>query len=124
MRKWHRWLGLTLGLFMLFVGTTGILIQGFAIGGDMIVGDKAPVIAKADAKPGCAVPDKPRSPAKQWEAFFKHLHSGETFGPIGTAISIITGFALMFFAVSGLWMYWQMWRRRAANHNRAFYWSR
>jgi uncharacterized iron-regulated membrane protein len=45
---------------------------------------------------------------------FHHLHSGETFGPIGTAISLLSGIALLFFAGSGVWLYLQMWRNRKA----------
>ena len=41
-----------------------------------------------------------------------HLHSGETFGPVGVAISLLAGFAMIFFSGSGLWMYTQMWRNR------------
>ena len=42
------------------------------------------------------------------------LHSGATFGPVGIWISILSGYALLFFAFSGLWMYIQMWRARHA----------
>ena len=44
----------------------------------------------------------------------KPTHAGEEFGPAGTAISILSGFALLFFAFSGLWLYIRMWRERAA----------
>jgi uncharacterized iron-regulated membrane protein len=53
-----------------------------------------------------------------------HLHSGESFGPIGTVISILSGFALIFFAISGMWMYVQMFRRRSASPGRSrFFWK-
>ena len=45
--------------------------------------------------------------------FFHRLHSGETFGPLGVAIGTLSGFAMIFFSFSGLWMYLQMWRNRA-----------
>ncbi len=130
MRQWHRWLGLTLGLVLLFVGATGVLVQAFTIAGDMGVGAPAPAVAKIDAaapaRPDCPKPpaQPPRSPAKKWEGFFKHLHSGESFGPIGTAISVLSGFALFFFAFSGLWMYWQMWRRRVDSGRTTVFWRR
>jgi hypothetical protein len=37
---------------------------------------------------------------------------GRDVRPLGTAISLLTGCALLFFSVSGLWMYLQMWRNR------------
>ena len=44
----------------------------------------------------------------------QHLHSGETFGALGSVINALSGVALLFFSFSGLWMYIQMWRNRAA----------
>ena len=41
-----------------------------------------------------------------------HLHSGESFGPAGVIVSILSGLALVFFSVSGIWLYVQMWRHR------------
>jgi uncharacterized iron-regulated membrane protein len=124
MRTWHRWIGLTLGIVMLFVGATGVLIQGFVIADDMGWGGKAPVETSTAAPAPGNRAQSPRSPAKRWEGFVKHLHSGESFGPIGTALSMASGFALFFFAFSGMWMYWQMWRRRAASHRRGLFWRR
>ncbi|WP_374413555.1 hypothetical protein [Novosphingobium colocasiae] len=45
---------------------------------------------------------------------FHPLYSGESFGPLGTAIAVLSGLALVFFSVSGIWLYMQMWRNRAA----------
>lgn len=122
MRTWHRWMGLTLGLIMLFVGATGVLIQGFAIAGDM--GSDGKATMATTTRPDCKRAEPPRSPAKRWEGWVKHLHSGESFGPIGTTISVLSGFALIFFAFSGLWMYWQMWQRRAIARRREVFWRR
>jgi hypothetical protein len=71
----------------------------------------------------CRVKPHPDSP-RAWVSFFHHLHAGEEFGPIGTALSIASGFALLFFAFSGLWMYIQMYRRRAhrESHPRRIFW--
>lgn len=52
--------------------------------------------------------------ARSWVGYLHHLHSGEEFGPIGTALAIASGLALIFFALSGLWMYVQMFRVRAS----------
>jgi hypothetical protein len=71
----------------------------------------------------CRVKPHPDSP-RAWVSFFHHLHAGEEFGPIGTALSIASGFALLFFAFSGLWMYIQMYRRRAhrESHPKRIFW--
>ncbi len=71
----------------------------------------------------CRVKPDPDSP-RAWVSFFHHLHAGEEFGPIGTALSIASGFALLFFAFSGLWMYLQMYRRRAGreSHSKRIFW--
>ena len=55
--------------------------------------------------------------ARAWVSFFHHIHAGEEFGAIGTALSILSGFALLFFAISGLWMYLQMYLRRSHRHS-------
>jgi len=87
-------------------------------------GGKAPIEVKAKVVTVGKPAQPPRSPAKRWEGFVKHLHSGESFGPLGTALSIVSGFALLFFAFSGMWMYWQMWRRRVASNRRGLFWRR
>lgn len=61
----------------------------------------------------------------KWNVGFLHkIHSGEQFGPIGVVLSILSGLALIFFAFSGLWMYVQMYRRRAHRHShpRRLFW--
>ncbi len=57
---------------------------------------------------------RPKPAPGGWNVgFLHHLHSGEEFGPIGTALAMLSGVALVFFAFSGLWMYVQMFRGRA-----------
>lgn len=115
MRKWHRWLSVIFGAFLLFISTTGVLSH------------VAELVAKGEARPVAAAPagfvcpetmtcrPKPsQEGAAPWVGFLHHLHSGEEFGPVGTAISILSGLALMFFSFSGLWLYISMWRNRAA----------
>ena len=83
-------------------------------------GEKPAATAQAEAKPAftcppdysCRPKPKPGDP-RALIGFFHHLHSGETFGPVGVAISLLSGFAMIFFSFSGLWLYIQMWRNRA-----------
>ena len=123
MRKYHRWLSVFFGLFILFIGVTGVMIQLAEL---KAKSEPRPALSAAPAGFVCP-PDmfcrpKPAADgAKVWSGFLKDLHSGEEFGPAGTALSILSGLALTFFAFSGLWMYICMWSHRRSN-NRKPYW--
>ena len=71
--------------------------------------------AAASATP--APPRPPQSKAHQLHELLQHLHSGEWFGPFGTIIQTLAGIAMTFFAVSGMWMYVTMYRRRSHKHH-------
>lgn len=117
MRKWHRWLSVFFGVFMLWIAATGVLSQ---------VADLWPSGAPAAAEQAAATPPpgfqcpegwrcqppRPEGGMRSLVGLFHHLHSGESFGPVGTAISVLSGIALMFFSVSGIWLYVQMWQFR------------
>jgi len=125
MRKWHRWISLFMGFFMLWMSATGLIIHFNDLTGEQKgpppVATAAPAadgaIANA-AKPFVCPPDymcrpKGKGGKMSFAGFIKHLHSGEAIGPAGTVLSILSGLALLFFSVSGIWMYVQMWRFRA-----------
>ena len=161
MRRYHRWLSVIFGLFILWIAVTGVLSQigslvnngGFeaetadrgkrqaaAIGQAVVTPARAhehddddaprPVVRPAAATPGTATPGvaaaapfacpadmtcRPKHTPKpgDWNiGFLHHIHSGEQFGPVGVVLSILSGLGLIFFAVSGMWMYLQMFRRR------------
>ena len=116
MRRYHRWLAVLFGAFLLWISVTGLLSHGAALYRDS---QAQPVAAVAPA--GFVCPDtmtcRPKpdpDSAAAWVGYFHHLHAGEEFGPVGTALSIASGFALLFFALSGLTMYIQMFRVRTA----------
>ncbi|TMM48431.1 PepSY-associated TM helix domain-containing protein [Qipengyuania marisflavi] len=139
MRKWHRWLSVVFGIFLLFIASTGLLSHFAALwpespvevvpqvqaheNVDKAAAPTATVPAAPATAPEAAAftcpegwrcrPDPPQTGPRAWVGFFHHLHSGEEFGPVGTALSILSGFALLFFAFSGLWMYLRMWTDRA-----------
>ena len=122
MRKYHRWLSVLFGVFLLFIATTGVMSQ-FA----SIVADGEPKVA---APAGFVCPEtmmcrsKPDpAGAGPWVGFLHHIHSGEEFGPVGTVISVLSGFSLIFFAFSGLWMYLRMWASRKARGQGAAFWQ-
>ena len=114
MRRYHRWLAVIFGIFFLWIATTGLLSHGAALYRD----SQAQPVAATPA--GFVCPDTMTCRAKPdpngaaaWVSFFHHIHAGEEFGPIGTTLSILSGFSLLFFAFSGLWMYIQMFRARS-----------
>lgn len=126
MRKWHRWLSLFFGVFMLWIAATGLLSQA----ADLWPASESPALAQVAPPKGwecppdwsCRPPNTDTG-IRSLKGFFHHLHSGEEFGPVGQAISVLSGVALLFFAFSGLWMYVQMWRERAARKaRRRWFW--
>lgn len=117
MRKWHRWLSLIFGIFMLWIAATGVLSQIVPLTQSRPEGAKDAPVVLSKLQPDFVCPaDVSCRPKKQGGGnivgLLHHLHSGESFGPLGVLISTLSGFALLFFAGSGLWLYIQMWRNR------------
>ncbi|VWX53128.1 PepSY domain-containing protein [Novosphingobium sp. 9U] len=116
MRKWHRWLSVFFGIFLIWIAVTGVLSQVAVLWPSSAPAAEA---AAATPPPGFTCPERwhcmpprPNGGMRGLVGTFHHLHSGESFGPLGTAISVLSGLALLFFAFSGLWLYIQMWRNR------------
>lgn len=125
MRKWHRWLVVFFGVFLLWIAGTGVGMQLADLfgGEDHDAPPAASTAPDTDAKPALATPAKPK-PKQDLHHILQHLHSGETFGPLGTVINTLSGLALLFFSFSGLWMYIQMWRaRHARNLQPGWFWK-
>ena len=125
MRKWHRWLSVLFGLLILFIAVTGVLSHV----GSLANGARAQAALRAAAPAGFVCPEtmncRPKPAPGGWNlGFLHHLHSGEEFGPLGTALAMLSGAALIFFAFSGLWLYIQMFRGRAGSAKRGgrFFW--
>ena len=116
MRRYHRWLSILFGVFFLWIGVTGVMIQLT----ELKAGAEPPAAVAAAPAGFICPPDMICQPkpapngAKAWGGFIKELHAGEEFGSVGTTISLLSGMALVFFAFSGLWMYIRMFRERAA----------
>ena len=127
MRKWHRWLSVVFGVVLLWIAGTGVLSQIVPIVQRGGFEEERPV-AKPQAGASVAIPGAPagfvcpetltcRPKPKGGQSLvglLHHLHSGESFGPVGVVIATLAGLAMLFFAVSGLWLYVAMWRNRAA----------
>jgi hypothetical protein len=111
MRKWHRWLVVFFGVFLVWIAITGVLSQVVP----WFV-SKAPAASALPA--GFVCPEtlvcRPKGGGKSVVGFLHDLHSGKSFGPAGIFIATLAGFAMVFFSLSGIWMYVQMWRNRAS----------
>jgi hypothetical protein len=86
----------------------------------------APAGPGSPAAGPAAPPAMPRftpTPAQRMVGYLHHLHSGEEFGPVGTIISILSGCALIFFAISGMWMYLQMFLNRKRMGRKGVFWK-
>lgn len=120
MRKWHRWISVVFGVFLLWIAITGTLSQIVPL---MSSGGEGPpraaqTQAGTPAKPAFVCPPdymcrpRPKGGMRSMVGLLHHLHSGESFGPVGVLIGTLSGFAMIFFSFSGLWLYIQMWRNR------------
>jgi len=119
MRKWHRWLSIFFAIVMIWVAVTGLLHY-------LVVwwpsAPPSPEALAAMAPPeGWACPEgwrcMPPPPAgggglRSMLGLFHHLHSGEEGGIVGEIVVMLSGLALVFFSISGMWMYVQMWSNR------------
>lgn len=132
MRKWHRWLSVFFGIFLFWIAATGLLSQAADLLPDLGASGEltAAQIAAAQPPQGFICPEgwrcRPPETATglgSLKGWFHHLHSGEEFGPIGVAVSVMSGLALAFFSLSGLWMYLRMFRdRRRKGLNGGAFW--
>jgi hypothetical protein len=111
MRKWHRWLSAIFGVFLLWIAVTGVASHITTLWPDTTPQAGLPADFVCPDTMICWPKPAPDS-MRAWVGFFHHLHSGEEFGPIGTGIAVLSGFAMIFFSFSGLWLYIAMWRGR------------
>ncbi|MBX9883142.1 MAG: PepSY domain-containing protein [Sphingomonas sp.] len=113
MRKWHRWLSVIFGVIMLWIAVTGVLSQAAALWPSGAPARATPPAGFVCPEMMICRPKPAPGSTRGLVGVLHHLHSGESFGPVGTLLSILGGFALIFFAISGLWLYAQMWLNRS-----------
>jgi uncharacterized iron-regulated membrane protein len=132
MRKWHRWLSVPFAVFIIWIAATGLLSQLVPIyqRGGLQQRDGPPPVPASAMPPGFVCPEtltcRPKPKGPSLVGTLHHLHSGESFGPAGTIVSILSGFALLFFAVSGMVMYVRMFRARSRRERpgeNKFFWK-
>lgn len=107
LRQLHRWIGLALCLFIAVIGLTGTILQGIMV----IYGDTGP--QQAPGEPFWVV---------QMRDLAVTIHTGAFASMPGVYVSLICGLGLLYFAVSGLWMYLDLYRSRAALGRTSFFW--
>lgn len=114
MRKWHRRLSVTFGVFLFWIAVTGVLSQvvPFFSGGPKA----APVLPAGFVCPATMTCRPKPTGGGSIVRLLHHLHSGESFGPLGVAIATLAGLAMVFFSFSGLWLYLLMWRNRSSKN--------
>jgi len=128
MRSVHRWITVFFGIFMLWIAVTGVLSQVAVLWPE---GEPTAEQQAAQQPPaGFVCPEgwrcqPPRSGTgiRSLVGLFHHLHSGEQFGPVGTTISVLSGFALIFFSFSGIWMYVQLFLNRKKRRQTGLFWK-
>jgi hypothetical protein len=147
MRKYHRWLAILSGLLMLWIAATGFIGQVMSVAqhglsdehkappATMRQTDPAPAAGKEMtpmANVAMASPDSMQAPVehkpnkkrtRDWYHFIIDLHSGNAFGGVGRILSILMGAALVFFSLSGIWMYVDMFRRRLKAQKKGVFWK-
>jgi hypothetical protein len=131
MRKWHRWLSIFFAIVMVWVAITGLL--HYAVVWWPSDPPSPEAMARMAPPEGWQCPEgwrcMPPPPGggggmRSMLGLFHHLHSGEELGIVGEIVVMLSGFALVFFAFSGLWMYVQMWRgRRARDLKGGLFWD-
>lgn len=63
------------------------------------------------------------NPEMPLHVIFIRLHTGAMLGPAGILIVFVSSLVLLFLAVSGGVLYWQMWRNRARRGRGALFWK-
>ena len=107
LRRIHRWLSIVLGAFIAAIALTGTILQSIM----MIYGDPGP--GQAPGEPFWVVR------LRDWAVT---VHTGAFTGIAGVYGGTICALGLLYFSVSGVWMYLDIYRSRAAQGRTALFW--
>jgi uncharacterized iron-regulated membrane protein len=60
-----------------------------------------------------------------WQAhqLAKSIHRGDFFGLTGRFMSLLAGLSMVYLSLSGIVMYWNMWKRRRAQGRKKLFWA-
>ena len=53
----------------------------------------------------------------------KNVHRGDLIGMPGRAMSLMTGLSLIYLSISGIVMYWEMWKKRRETGRHGLFWK-
>lgn len=130
MRKWHRWLALFAGIFLVWIAATGLVGQVISLAGGEHHDGPPTTTAPNHIKSDITSLDTQQQAKKEQKGppddlyhFVIDLHSGNYFGFYGKTISAIFGAVLFFFALSGMWMYFDMFRKRKHIGRSRIFWK-
>ena len=126
MRKWHRWLVILSGIFMVWIAATGLVGQAMTLFAEEHHDGPQLEAVTHPAAPASAQDVKPAKHAKRppdLQHLIIELHSGNYFGPFGKVISVLMGAVLLFFSISGMWMYIDMFRKRKKIGRSGLFWG-
>ncbi len=62
-------------------------------------------------------------PPRTVRTIFILLHSGKYYGMTGLIVIMLASIILLFLSVSGIWVYYDMWRRRRKAKKKGFFWK-
>ncbi|WAT16908.1 PepSY domain-containing protein [Aurantiacibacter sp. MUD11] len=119
MRKWHRWLSVFFGVVLIWVTVTGVL--HYVAVWWPVDPPSAEAAAAMEPPAGFVCPEgwrctPPRAETGFWLrdnlGLIHHLHGGMEGGIWGEIIVMLSGLALLFFCISGMWMYVQLYAAR------------
>ena len=123
MRRLHRWFGLIAGFFFMVMSITGIGMETIKL---VLPEPPKPASVGTLERPASASPHvkSPDGPPRKMDVYhwLNHIHDGELAGPAGRILVLMLGFALFFFSVSGLWMYWTMFDARSRLGKTQVFW--
>ncbi len=136
MRTWHRCLAVFAGICIVWIASTGLLGQVISLaGGERHDAPPASAISPVangtpgitapvpNAGDGLPAPAKPHKKQRDLYHFIIDLHSGAYFGTVGKVISALVGAALLFFSISGMLMYVNMFRKGMSIGRSGLFWK-
>ncbi|MGC3982162.1 MAG: PepSY domain-containing protein [Steroidobacteraceae bacterium] len=61
--------------------------------------------------------------SRNWHVVLKNWHRGNIVGTWGVGVAMFTGIALLLMTLSGIYLYFSLWRRQRASGRNSFFWS-
>jgi uncharacterized iron-regulated membrane protein len=121
MRKYHRWISTVCMLFLAWVSLTGGLLALDELNPPPGLGGP-PAYAAAMHEPSSSFLNDTALRLKLHN-LLKQLHTGSIIGLSGQWLDLLTGFAFMVLAITGILMYFSLLKQRRKLGRRGLFWS-